>query len=103
MNKQKQASSVGVNLDVDTSQGGYTKDIGTKRTDKVCPRCLSRRINKVLRKCNQCKGRLLWAGDDIQPFIDRYEAFFIWYKPVMGIRGWYSSDYFIVNPGGSKY
>ena len=102
---QIKAKAAGVNLDADVAEGGgYTKDVNTKRSNKICPRCMSKRVNRVLRRCDDCKGTLLYAPeDDIQPFFDRYQAFYIWMKNVWGIEGWFHSDYFVVKANQTKY
>ena len=90
--------------DVADHKGGITKYRNIKRTDKRCPRCMSYRVNRTFRRCDNCKGALLWAPeDDIQPYFDRYEAFYIWMKSIWGLTGWYHSDYFVSKANETKY
>lgn len=91
--KQKQAVQVGVNLDADT-QGGYTTDISTKRSDKVCPRCMQKRVNKMNRRCDACKGRLLWGFDDAGPFDRTFIHYFRWHTFNNGFTGWVDASFF---------
>lgn len=77
---------------------GLTNNRNLKRSDKICPRCFQEKVRKDLRKCIGCAGILLWDGDDASHFIQRRDGWYRWHKPVFGIIGWYSQDYFI----GSK-
>jgi hypothetical protein len=94
---QREAKKLGVNLS-DDHEFGYTKYPNIKRTDKICPRCQGR-VSKEKRMCLDCKGRLIWDGDDASEFNRRMEYWFCWHKPTFGgVRGWYSRDYFMIKP-----
>jgi hypothetical protein len=100
---QIKAKNAGVNLDADAVGGGYTKDVNTKRSDKVCPRCRGKHVSKFHRKCLDCGGRLLWDGDDANLANRMYEYWYMWHKNVWGIEGWYAQDYWNLKSTEMKY
>jgi hypothetical protein len=73
--------------------GGITKFPQFKRSDKICPNCLARRVNRINRKCDACQITLLWDGDDANYFNDRMDYWYMWHKSAFGLTGWYTKEY----------
>ncbi len=74
----------------------YNFNRNKKRSDKFCPRCNALAVNRDLRKCMACGGKLLWAGDSAKDFDDRMDYWFMFCTDLFGTTGWYAKDYFIV-------
>jgi len=72
---------------------GLVKNTNLKFSDKICPRCQSKSVNKNARRCDNCKGILLWDGDDAKFAIERRDGWYLWHKTVFGIEGWFSQNY----------
>ena len=70
---------------------GLTKQKWLKRSDKYCPRCGVKAVDKPTRRCLQCKGLLLWSQyDDATKAIEYREPWYMWTKPVnTNVLGWY--------------
>lgn len=76
---------------------GLTKYKDLNRDWHHCPRCSKPSINKHLRKCMECNGHVAFYGDDclITYYNDNLIHFYMWYKSVFGVEGWYDKSYFI--------
>jgi len=63
---------------------------------RYCPRCGAREINRQLRRCNKCKGVVLWtAYDDGKLARERLDGVYLWHCSVYNRRkGWYDMSYF---------
>jgi hypothetical protein len=94
--RQIEAEASGVKLSPDVADGGgYTKYTNLNRTDKVCPRCHQKTVDKFNRRCKSCSGRLHWAGDDCRRSDEEFSWWYMWIKPAGGgIEGWYDKSYF---------
>lgn len=68
-------------------------------SDEYCPRCNKRTVNKANRRCDECKGRLFWAGDEagIKDAIDKKDGFYVWHRSVYNLEGWFELSYFGVS------
>lgn len=89
------AAKAGVNLS-DEAAGrtdGLTKYPKIKRSDQYCPRCGQKRVNRPLRRCDNCQGRLLWTFDDAKQFDETFTHYFRWYTFMNGLTGWTDADY----------
>lgn len=74
----------------------FTKFTALKRSWKYCPRCNVKAVNKDMRRCDACKGRLYFNGDSLDKSITEREGFYVWYRSEFSnIWGWYYQSYFI--------
>ena len=79
---------------------GLTKQAKLNRHWIVCPRCHQETINKDLRQCTTCKGRVYWRGDSYNKSIEIMEGFYVWDQPITtGILGWYAQSYYGITYG----
>lgn len=64
-----------------------------------CPRCNKKSINKLNRRCEECKGRVIWTNcDDAKYFIENHFGWYGWHKSIFNLTGWYEMSYW-----GIKY
>jgi hypothetical protein len=71
----------------------YNINRNKKRDWRWCPRCNAKAVNKPLRKCLACGGRLIFDGDTGMEYNRRMDYWFIYHTDLYGITGWFSKDY----------
>ena len=79
---------------------GLTKNRNNATRDwRFCPRCNKKAINKEMRRCNACGGRVFWEYDTvgINNAIERMDGFFIWHRSINGIIGWFDQSYWNIS------
>lgn len=75
----------------------YSINRKKKRSDKYCPRCNAKAVNRDMRKCMACGGRLHWQGDSCAESNAEMSWWFMWMKNTYGVEGWYNKDYWVGN------
>lgn len=98
------AKKAGINLseDVQNWKDGYTKHTNIKRDWRKCPRCRGK-ISREHRKCLDCGGKVLFSGDDGAEFNRNMDYWYMWYKNVWGVEGYYAKEYFTDGFASFKY
>lgn len=82
---------------------GSTTNRTVKREWIFCPRCSKPAISRDLRKCRDCGGRVLFDGDQANDFNLIGEYWYMWHRPVFGIKGWYPKSYFYPDIVGNPF
>lgn len=98
------AAKAGVQLsdEVANWRDGLTKYPKLKRDWRFCPRCGKKTVNRSFRKCENCKGRLLFPGDDGNECIRTMEHFYMWHT-ACGVTGWFDCDFWEGGFASNKY
>jgi hypothetical protein len=88
-------------IDVSTCSG-LSIDTSTKRDWHICPRCMKRKVNKVLRRCDACGGVLLFNCDEsyMEYCDNRGKDWYKWDHAIFNqtLWGWYHSTYYRETP-----
>jgi hypothetical protein len=83
---------------------GYTKLHRQHISDeRICPRCKQRSVDKIMRKCKNCSGVLLWYFDDDSYFEQNHIDYYRWYKSIWGVEGYYHRTYWSDHHNTVKY
>lgn len=83
--------------DAKSPESYYNINRRKKRSDKYCPRCNAKAVDKPMRKCQACQGALLWDGDDGAQYNREMTYWYMWHRNLAGVEGWYSKDFWVGN------
>ena len=61
----------------------------------ICPRCKEKAVDRQNRKCLNCKGALLFPGDDGREYDKQMDYYWIWHKSSSFlVESWFPKEYF---------